>query len=250
MLKKSDLDSPHSQQTQQEAIYAGLVNIFSEAEATIALKKWNSYISETGSVFNGLNNFARDICIDFDKKDQQRDLIRVLNRALIIKDKPITGGLGTNANKKSVPKAIVNQPVAQPMVDGFIHLEEPTTYVSQPISTPDFETFKVLFTNIISIIEKNQPAIGTALKPFLNELTESMPWSDAQQEQLFTLIETGSTNQVRSYGADQLKTYLAHVRAWMEDEIGATDAMLMFKQALKNTEKMPASSKYPPKNFM
>ncbi|WP_020167989.1 MULTISPECIES: hypothetical protein [Methylotenera] len=250
MLKKSDVDLPHSQQTQQEAIYAGLMHIFSEAEATIALKKLNSYISETGSVFNGLNNFARDICIDFDKKDQQRDLIRVLNRALIIKDKPITGQLATHGHKKPASKTILNQPVAQLIMDDFINLAEPVAYVNQPISTPDFETFKILFTNIINEVETNKPSISITLKHFLNELTQSMPWSDAQQEQLQTLIDTGSTNQVRSYGADQLKTYLAHVRTWMDDEIGTTDAMLIFNQALKDTEKMPVSSKYSPKNLM
>ena len=250
MLKKSDLDLPNSQQTQQEAIYAGLMHIFSEAEATIALKKLNSYISETGSVFNGLNNFARDICIDFDKKDQQRDLIRVLNRALIIKDKPTAGQLSVKGNKQSVLKTIVTQPADQLVIDDFTYSEEPATYINQTISTPDFETFKVLLINIINDVEKNKPSIATPLKHFLNELTQSMPWSDAQQQQLITLIDTGSTNQVRSYGSDQLKTYLAHVRTWMDDEIGTADAMLIFNQALKDTEKLPVSSKYPPKNLM
>jgi len=250
MLKKFDADLPNFQPTQQEAIYDGLMHIFSEAEATIALKKLNSYISETGSVFNGLNNFARDICIDFDKKDQQRDLIRVLNRALIIKDKPTTGQLTVKEHKKSASKAIVNQPAAQLIMEDFIHPEESVAYVNQSISTPDFETFKVLFTKIINDIEKNKPSIITALKHFLNELTQSMPWSDAQQGQLLTLIETGNTNQVRSYGTDQLKTYLAHVRTWMDDEIGSADAMLIFNQALKETEKMPVSFKYSPKYLM
>lgn len=254
-MKKSDTHLTDSNQTQQEAIYAGLMHIFSEAEATIALKKLNSYISETGSVFNGLNNFARDICIDFDKKDQQRDLIRVLNRALIVKDKPTTGQLNsplnkTAANQKPAFNAILKRPVEELIIEDLAHVEEPAVYVSQPISTPDFETFKVLFIHIINEVEKNKPSISTPLKHFLIELTQSMPWSDAQQEQLLTLIETGSTNQVRSYGADQLKNYLAHLRTWMDDEIGTTDAMLTFNQALKETEKMPVSAKYPPKNLL
>lgn len=61
--------SPVAQEAQRKAIYAGLTSILTEVEANEALEKWASYFSETGLVFNGLNNFARDICIRFDKND-------------------------------------------------------------------------------------------------------------------------------------------------------------------------------------
>ena len=208
-----------------------------EVEANEALEKWASYFSETGSVFNGLNNFARDICIRFDKNDQQRELVRALNRALIIRDSII----------KDKP---VNSKAARPTSAELAETEEISSYVDQRISTPDFQTFQCLLSNIINMIEKLNSPASVALKPFLSELIESMPWSDAQQQQMMILVDTGSTNQVRSYRPDQLKTFLSHMRTWMTDELGGADAIRILKQAVKNTEKMPAATDYSPKNFV
>ena len=229
--------SPVTQEAQRKAIYAGLTSILNEEEANEALEKWASYISETGSVFNGLNNFARDICIRFDKNDQQRELVRALNRALIIRDSII----------KDKP---VNSKAARPTSAELAETEEISSYVDQRISTPDFQTFQCLLSNIINMIEKLNSPASVALKPFLSELIESMPWSEAQQQQMMILVDTGSTNQVRSYRPDQLKTFLSHMRTWMTDELGSADAIRILKQAVKNTEKMPAATDYSPKNFV
>ena len=229
--------SPVAQEAQRKAIYAGLTSILTEVEANEALEKWASYFSETGSVFNGLNNFARDICIRFDKNDQQRELVRALNRALIIrdtisKDRPVI-------SKDAVP--------ASAELDDT---EEISSYIDQRISTPDFQTFQCLLMNIISMIEKLNSPASIALKPFLSELIESMPWSEAQQQQMMMLVDTGNTNQVRSYRPDQLKTFLSHMRTWMTDELGSADEIRILKQAVKDTEKMPAATDYSPKNFV
>ena len=229
--------SPVAQEAQRKAIYAGLTSILTEVEANEALEKWASYFSETGSVFNGLNNFARDICIRFDKNDQQRELVRALNRALIIRDSII----------KDKP---VNSKAARPTSAELAETEEISSYVDQRISTPDFQTFQCLLSNIINMIEKLNSPASVALKPFLSELIESMPWSEAQQQQMMILVDTGSTNQVRSYRPDQLKTFLSHMRTWMTDELGSADAIRILKQAVKNTEKMPAATDYSPKNFV
>ena len=232
----SKLFSPVAQEAQRKAIYAGLTSILTEVEANEALERWASYFSETGSVFNGLNNFARDICIRFDKNDQQRELVRALNRALIIRDSII----------KDKP---VNSKDAAPTSAELAVTEEISSYVDQRINTPDFQTFKYLFSNIINMIEKINSPANVALKPFLSELIESMTWSEAQQ-QMMIMVDTGSTNQVRSYRPDQLKTFLSHMRTWMTDELGSADAIRILKQAVKNTEKMPAATDYSPKNFV
>lgn len=229
--------SPVAQEAQRKAIYAGLTSILTETEANEALEKWASYFSETGSVFNGLNNFARDICIRFDKNNQQRELVRALNRALIIRDTVI----------KVKPVVSID---AVPASAEVTETEEVSSYVDQQISTPDFQTFQCLLMNIINMIEKLNSPASVALKPFLSELIESMPWSEAQQQQLIILVDTGSTNQVRSYRPDQLKTFLSHMRTWMTDELGSGDAIRILKQAVKDTEKMPVATDYSPKNFV
>lgn len=229
--------SPVALEAQRKAIYAGLTSILTETEANEALEKWASYVSETGSVFNGLNNFAREICIRFDKNDQQRELVRALNRALIIRDSTIKD------------KPVISKDAA-PASAELDDTEEISSYVDQRISTPDFQTFQCLLLNIISMIEKLNSPASTALKPFLSELIESMPWSEAQQQQMMILVDTGSTNQVRSYRPDQLKTFLSHMRTWMTDELGSADAIRILKQAVKDTEKMPAATDYSPKNFV
>lgn len=233
--------SPVAQEAQRKAIYAGLASIFTEVEANEALEEWASYFSETGSVFNGLNNFARDICIRFDKNDQQRELVRALNRALIIRD--------TIIKDKPTPVP-ANSKDAAPASAELNDTEEISSYVDQRISTPDFQTFQYLLMNIINMIEKLNSPASVALKPFLSELIESMPWSESQQQQMMMLVDTGSTNQVRSYRPDQLKTFLSHMRTWMTDELGRADEIRILKQAVKDTEKMPVATDYSPKNFV
>lgn len=239
--------SPATQQAQRQAIYAGLKSILTEAEANTALEKWSSYFNETGSVFNGLNNFAREICISFDKNDRQRELVRALNRALIIQDKPEAAiSTALDENKKTLKTAIISSVATAELSEN----SAPTTHIDLPINTPDFSTFKILFIHIINLIEKNNEQAGVAFKPFLAELIESMPWSEAQQMQMTVLVDSGSTVQVRSYRPDQLKAFLSHIRTWMADEMGIADAIRIFNQAVKNTEKMPVAVDYSAKNFV
>ena len=77
-----------------------------------------------------------------------------------------------------------------------------------------------------------------------------MPWSEAQQEQIFALMATGNTIQIRTYRPDQLKSFMKHLRSWMEDEMGTADTKRILNQAVKEAELLPVSIKFSPKNFM
>jgi len=77
-----------------------------------------------------------------------------------------------------------------------------------------------------------------------------MPWSEAQQQQLLSLLLQGTTVQTRTYRPDQLKAFLKHFRSWMNDELGAAVAENLFNQALKETEGTAFGTQYSPQNFI
>lgn len=225
-----------SQQIQRKAFYIGLTSILTETQANEALEKWSDFINETGSAFNGLNSFARDVCKSYDKDNQQRDLVRALNRALFSKDK-------MSVVQEEVKKSVTI--VAEPSVQA-----EQSILMDQPISTPDFQTFEYLFAKILKLVKAHSPETSQALHPFLSELIQSMPWSEIQQQQIIILIDSGTTTQMRAYRPDQLKTFLKHLRSWLVDEIGKKEAEALLIQALKETEQQTVSAKYSPLNFV
>lgn len=225
-----------SQQIQRKAFYIGLTSILTETQANEALEKWSDFINETGSAFNGLNSFARDVCKSYDKDNQQRDLVRALNRALFSKDK-----MSVVQEEVKKPAAIVAEPSVQ---------AEQSILMDQPISTPDFQTFEYLFAKILKLVKAHSPETSQALHPFLSELIQSMPWSEIQQQQIIILIDSGTTTQMRAYRPDQLKTFLKHLRSWLVDEIGKKEAEALLIQALKETEQQTVSAKYSPLNFV
>lgn len=247
MSKTTDAVSNTSHQIQSQAIYEGLISVFSEEEAQIAFEKWTTYFNNTNSAFKGLNNFAREVCISLNKNDQQRDLVRALNRALIFRD--------TSATPQDITSNVNNQALAPTTSESkhnpeLNNAEVAESFVNQHISTPEFQTFQFLFLYIIELVKENHAQIDSPLKHFLRELIENMPWSEAQQEQLIVLLDTGSTNQVRTYKPDQLKAFIAHLHAWMADEIGAPDAISILSQAVKAIEKTTVGIEYSPKNFV
>lgn len=226
-----------AQQIQRKAFYTGLTSILTEEQANEALEKWSAFINETGSAYNGLNNFARDVCKSYDKDDQQRDLVRALNRALFYKDKVLT------TNKVEIKKPAIN--ITEPITE-----INQSVLMEQPVSTPDFQTFEYLFTKILKLVKAYSRETSVALLPFLNELIQSMPWSETQQQQLIILIDSGTTTQMRAYRPDQLKTFLKHIRSWLVDEIGKKEAETLLIQAIKETEQQTVSTKYSPLNFV
>ena len=91
--------------------------------------------------------------------------MRALNRALIIKAKPVNSKDAVHVNAE------------------VTNIEEIPIYIDQRISTPDFQTFQCLLNNIINMIEKHYSPARVAVKPFLNEPIVRMPWSEVQQQQ-------------------------------------------------------------------
>ena len=245
MLKNQDVSST-IQLTQRNAIYIGLTSILTEEQANAALQTWSTYFNDSTSVFNGLNSFARDVCKHYDKNDQQRELVRALNRALINKDNTITSKNTASKNIEPIESSFIEESLTPETTSDEVNVA--TT--EQTISTPDFQTFQSLLLKLMSLIEENRKGISETLHAFLNELTESMPWSEAQQQQIFALMTTGSTSQTRTYRPDQLKSFMKHFRSWMEDEMGNAEAKRLLSEAIKATEMLPVSIKFPPKNFM
>lgn len=236
-LNANTADSLSSaQQIQRKAFYTGLTSILTEEQANEALGKWSAFINETGSAYNGLNNFARDVCKSYNKDDQQRDLVRALNRALFYKDKVLT------PSKEEVKKPVISN---EPTLD-----VNQSVLMEQPVSTPDFQTFEYLFTKVLKLVKAYSGETSVAFLPFLNELIQSMPWSETQQQQILILIDAGTTTQMRAYRPDQLKTFLKHIRSWLVDEIGKQEAETLLIQAIKETEQQTVSTKYSPLNFV
>ncbi len=217
-----------SQKIQRKAFYVGLTSILTEEQAHEALDKWATFINETGSAFNGLNSFARDVCKNYAKDEKQRDLVRALNRALFYKDKIAEES-----------KAEVKKPILEAVTSVLIEL---------PASTPDFQTFESLFMKILRRIKNHSSETNAALHIFLNELIQSMPWSEIQQQQITILIDSGTTTQIRAYRPDQLKTFMRHLNSWLASEIGKQEADAIWTEAIKETETQ-ALIKYPASNF-
>lgn len=220
-----------SQQIQRKAFYNGLTSILTEEQANDALNKWSAYISETGSAYNGLNNFAKEVCKNYAKDDQHRDLVRALNRALFNKNRAMID------TKEEVKKNVEAETVV-----------ESSLLIDQPTCTPDFQAFEYLLTKIIYLVSEGGSNASMTLKPFLNELVESMPWSETQQQQILILIDSGITTQMRAYRPDQLKTFMKHLRLWLVSEMGRKETEALWAEAIKATEAQE-NIKYPAANF-
>lgn len=225
-----------SQQIQRKAFYTGLTSILTEQQAVDALEEWATYINETGSAFNGLNSFAKEVCKKYDKDDQQRDLVRALNRALF------------NKNKITIGNEEIKKPVAVEAPETSLEVDQ-SVLMDQPISTPDFQTFEYLFLRILTLVSSHNREVYLSLPDFLKELTLSMPWSETQQQQMLILIESGATTQLRAYRPDQLKTFMKHLRSWLIGELGKPDAESVWVQAIKQTELNAVNTKYAASNY-
>jgi hypothetical protein len=233
--------SPDIRRTKQQAIYLGLVSVLTEEQAEAALESWSTFFNETGSIFTGINNFAREVCRRYDKDDQQRTLVRALNRALIYVD--------TNAAPMIIKEAIKIKAAVTTASD-INDTEEPADIIESPISTPAFQTFQYLLIKIINLVEPFKNESHLSLHGFLNELIHSMPWSESQQKQVITLINTGTTTQIRACQPDQLKSFLQHLRSWMEDDLGQANANRLITEAVMAVQLLPVSINYAATKFL
>jgi hypothetical protein len=235
MINKQNSQLATIQNSKQNSIYVGLQSVLTPAEANEVIAKWSTYFNGTGSIFNGLNNFAKEVCQNYGIADQQRDLLRALHRALLNADND--SGALTNDSAAESPTGL----------DSSIYS---ASSADQAINNPEFITFQSLLLNILNFLEKFENGISLKLNPFLIELIQSMPWSEGQQNQLLSLINTGKTIQLRAYKPDQLKSFLKHLRSWIEAEIGSTQAAKVMSEAIEVVKDQPESRNYNVKKFL
>lgn len=237
------------QNSKQNSIYLGLQSVLTEAEANEVIEKWATYFNGTGSIFNGLNSFAKEVCQNYGIADQQRDLLRALHRALLHGD----NDSGANTLKENVRSKISIETTNESAVESIKEFDNSvylTSSSDQAISSPEFITFQSLILKILELLEKFESGISQKFNPFLFELIQSMPWSETQQNQLLSLINTGKTIQVRTYKPDQLKSFIKHLRSWVETEIGNAKATQLMTEAIEAVKNQPENLNYNVKKFL
>jgi hypothetical protein len=235
----------YTQNSKQNAIYLGLQSVLTEAEANEVIVKWSAYFNETGSIFNGLNSFAKEVCQSYGIADQQRDLLRSLHRALLHGD----NDLNAKALKENVRIKPLITSANEPMNE-FDSSDYTAPFSNQAIDSPEFLTFQSLLLEILDLLEKFENGISRKLNSFLIELINSMPWSEVQQSQLLSLINSGKTILLRTYMPDQLKSFLKHLRSWMESELGSTMAVQVMNKAIESVRNQPENFNYNVKKFL
>jgi hypothetical protein len=235
---------------QRRAVYHGLCSVLTESEAIAALAIWDESASQSKSVFSGLNVYVRDICTKFGKIEAQRELSQAINRALIAKSGDLT------QLPEDVPKVVQSEPreiekiVSQPIPVTVAPVAPTPNYNDTATITPEFQSFQVLLLALLDHVDKQSATTGIECRDFIKEVVSHLPWSEAQQQQLITLVETGSTVQTRSYRAGQLKTMFGHLKAWLDDKIGKPASALVVDQALTIAAKSSYANDYAPKMFV
>jgi hypothetical protein len=233
---------------QRRAVYHGLCAVLSEEEALSVLEMWADQAKSSQSVFSGLNMFVRDVCTKLGKTELQRELSQAINRALMAKPGDLrelpTGDEDGVPSEVSAP-AMAPEPAT--MATSAAQAPAPSQSAN---STPEFQTFQVLVLSLIDLVDQHSAATGLEFREYIKDVVLHLPWSEAQQEQLVTLVEAGSTVQTRAYRAGQLKTLLGHLKSWLVDNIGNAAATLAVDQAVAAAAKSPSGAEYAPKAFI
>lgn len=231
---------------QRRAVYHGLCAVLSEEEALSVLEMWAEQAKSSQSVFSGLNMFVREVCTKLGKTELQRELSQAINRALMAKPgdlRELPTGEEEVSTVEATPLAKAPEPVAA-AANGAAPVPSQSAN-----STPEFQTFQVLVLSLIDLVDQHSAATGLEFRDYIKDVVLHLPWSEAQQEQLVALVETGSTVQTRAYRAGQLKTLLGHLKSWLVDNIGNAAATLAVDQAVAAAAKSPSGAEYAPKAF-
>jgi len=235
---------------QRRAVYHGLCSVLTEAEAIAALGIWDESASQSKSVFSGLNVYVRDVCTRFGKIEAQRELSQAINRALIAKSGDLT------PLPEELPEAVQSQArelektASQPAPVAAAPVAPAANFSDTATITPEFQSFQALLLSLLEHVDKQSATTGLECRDFIKEVVSHLPWSEAQQQQLITLVDTGSTVQTRSYRAGQLKTMFGHLKAWLDDNIGKSASALAIEQALSAASKSAFANDYAPKLFV
>ncbi len=249
MINNQNSQLGTTQNSKQNSIYLGLQSVLTENEANEVIEKWSTYFKGTGSVFNGLNSFAKEVCQSYGIADQQRDLLRALHRALLKGDSDLASNEVKASPRNKLPIELTSES-ANELNSEIDNSEFTALFTNQAISSPEFLTFQSLFLKILDLLEKFENELSHKLNPSLIELIHSMPWSEGQQNQVLSLINTGKTIQLRNYKPDQLKSFLKHLRSWVEAEIGSTEAAQVMSTAIEAMKNQPENLNYNVKKFL
>ncbi|MDI1298515.1 hypothetical protein [Methylotenera sp.] len=249
MINNQNSQLGTTQNSKQNSIYLGLQSVLTEKEANEVIEKWSTYFKATGSIFNGLNSFAKEVCQSYGIADQQRDLLRALHRALLQGDSDLASNEVKVSSRNKLPIELTIES-ANELSSETDNSEFTALLTNQVINSPEFLTFQSLFLKILDLLEKSEDGLSRKLNPFLIELIHSMPWSEGQQNQVLSLINTGKTIQLRNYKPDQLKSFLKHLRSWVESEIGSTEAAQVMSSAIEAMKNQPENLNYNVKKFL
>lgn len=232
---------------QRSAVYHGLRQVLTEIEASAALVLWSERFSDGGSVFSGLNNFVHDVCTSYDKVAQQRELTQAISKALILREGelPAAPPMATQENVSPVNVA----PLAPPTPQASSAPAVPQA-TSSAADTPEFQTFKIVIMDILAQVRHFRADLGASCREFLKESVYNMPWSEAQQEQLIQLVDTGNTVQTRAYRPGQLKALMSHLTVWLEENMDSATAARVIGQAITDTGKTAAAKQHAPELFV
>lgn len=224
---------------QRRAVHHGLCSVLSEDEAIKVLNQWVSHIGNSGSVFNGLNVFVRNVCTQLGKTELQREMLQSINRALMAKEDELRAAPDLGDSKPAPAKPQAKQVAAAPAV----------TTSDNPNETPEFTSFQALLLALLEQVDQLSDSMGLDLRVFVQQVVENLPWSEAQQQQMLKLIESGHTIQTRAYRPGQLKALMGHIRIWLVDNLGETASGRTLELALGKIEGTPGDKAYPCKQF-
>lgn len=226
--------------SQKRAIHHALCGVLAESDAADALHAWVKKFSDKGSVFGGLNQFAREVCDAYGQPGRHHELVRAMNRALV----------GNSNELRPLP----DQQPAPVMVKARVREEAIVKSIGESLSpgtirTAEFECFKTLLPALMAAIDQHKPGLVNASRDFLREVIDNLPWSPAQQQQVLDLLDRGDAEQTRPYRPGQLKTLTSHLTIWLQEKLDKETAILIVRQAIKESGKTLAGTTYPPKEF-
>ena len=223
---------------QKRAIHHALCGILAESDAANALHAWVKKFSTSGSVFGGLNQFAREVCETYGHPRRHHELVRAMNRALVgnVNElRPLP-----DQQPEPVKVKVREEAIIKPAVESA----EPSLF-----RTPEFDCFKALLPTLMAAIEQHTPQLVDGSREFLTEVVDNLPWSPAQQQQVLDLLNNGDADQIRPYRPGQLKTLLSHLTVWLQEKSDRETMILIVRQAIKESGKTLAGAAYSPKEF-
>ena len=226
---------------QRRAVHHGLCAVLSEDEAITVLDQWVSHIRSSGSVFNGLNVFVRNVCTQLGKRELQREMLQSINRALMAREEELRAAPAL-AGIQSEMETPAGKPASGKPTAG-----ETTSPAGE---TAEFNSFQALLRALMSQVTGQSDSMALDLQVFIQQVVENLPWSEAQQTQMLQFIETGRALQTRAYRPGQLKALLGHIRMWLMDNLGETATDRLLEMALAEASQDDRDKAYPCKQFL